>query len=145
MDKDTHSWVSLRKGLEAFTQQLYAEAILRGMLNAREMLIIANGTIWIRNLAADRFKGARQRVDSFHVKEHLHELAHTLYGKGTDQARQWLRPLLDYLDRRKDGPCLTLARNAPTFHPFSGCCPACGRLQAKAESPAPGRWTTRRT
>lgn len=95
--------VATREGLEAFTQQLYVEAILRGLLNAREVLIIADGAIWIWNLADDRFKGARQRVDLFHVKEHLHELAHTLYGKGTEQARQWLHPLLGYLDRRKDG------------------------------------------
>jgi hypothetical protein len=96
-------YVATREGLAAFTQQLYIEALLRGLLNAQEVLIIADGAIWIWNLADDRFKGARQRVDLFHVKEHLHELAHTLYGKGTEEARQWLRPLLDYLDRRKDG------------------------------------------
>jgi hypothetical protein len=96
-------YVATRQGLEAFTQQLYAEALLRGLLNAQEVLIIADGAIWIWNLADDRFKGARQRVDLFHVKGHLHQLADTLYGKGTEQARQWLNPLLGYLDRRKDG------------------------------------------
>jgi hypothetical protein len=96
-------YVATREGLEAFTQQLYVEALLRGLLNAQEVLILADGAIWIWNLAQDRFKGARQRVDLFHVKEHLYELAHTLHGKGTEQARQWLRPLLGFLDRRKDG------------------------------------------
>ena len=96
-------YVATREGLEAFTQQLYVEALLRGLLNAQEVLIIADGAIWIWNLADDRFKGARQRVDLFHVKEHLYELAHILYGKGTEEARQWLRPLLSHLDRRQDG------------------------------------------
>lgn len=96
-------YVATREGLEAFTQQLYAEALLRGLLNAQEVLILADGAIWIWNLADDRFKGAKQRVDLFHVKEHLYGLAGTLYGKGTEQARQWLRPLLGFLDRRKDG------------------------------------------
>jgi hypothetical protein len=96
-------YVATRQGLEAFTQQLYTEALLRGLLNAQEVLILADGALWIWNLADDRFKGAKQRVDLFHVKEHLHELAHTLYGKGTEEARQWLRPLLGFLDRRKDG------------------------------------------
>lgn len=96
-------YVATREGLEAFTQQLYVEALLRGLLHAQQVLIIADGAIWIWNLADDRFQGARQRVDLFHVKEHLHELAHTLYGKGTEEARQWLRPLLGYLDRRQNG------------------------------------------
>jgi len=96
-------YVATREGLEAFTQQLYVEALLRGLLNAQQVLIIADGAIWIWNLADDRFKGAKQRVDLFHVKEHLYELAYTLHGKGTEEARQWLRPLLGYLDRRKDG------------------------------------------
>lgn len=96
-------YVATREGLAAFTQQLYVEALLRGLLNAQEVLIIADGAIWIWKLAGDRFQGARQRVDLFHVKEHLYELAYTLYGKGTEEAREWLRPLLGYLDRRKDG------------------------------------------
>jgi hypothetical protein len=96
-------YVATREGLAAFTQQLYAEALLRGLLNAQEVLIIADGAIWIWNLADDRFKDAKQRVDLFHVKEHLHELARTLHGQGTPEARQWLKPLLGFLDRRKDG------------------------------------------
>jgi hypothetical protein len=96
-------YVATRQGLEAFTQQLYVEALLRGLLNAQEVLILADGAIWIWNLAQDRFMGARQRVDLFHVKEHLHELARTLHGQGTQEARQWLQPLLRFLDQRKDG------------------------------------------
>jgi hypothetical protein len=96
-------YVATRQGLEAFTRQLYAEAILRGLLNATEVLIIADGAVWIWNLADDRFKGAKQRVDLFHVKEHLHGLARALYGEDSAQARQWLEPLLRFLDRRKNG------------------------------------------
>lgn len=96
-------YVATREGLEAFTRQLYAEAILRGLLNATEVLIIADGAIWIWNLADDRFKGAKQRVDLFHVREHLHGLARALYGEDTAQAQQWLKPLLRFLDRRKNG------------------------------------------
>jgi len=96
-------YVATRQGLEAFTQQLYVEALLRGLLHAQQVLIIADGAIWIWNLAQDRFKDAKQRVDLFHVKEHLHELARTLHGQGTQEARAWLQPLLRFLDRRKDG------------------------------------------
>ena len=96
-------YVATRQGLEAFTQQLYVEALLRGLLNAQQVLIIADGAIWIWNLAQTRFKDAKQRVDLFHVKEHLHELARTLHGQGSPEAKAWLAPLLRFLDRRNDG------------------------------------------
>jgi hypothetical protein len=96
-------YVVTRQTLESFTQQLYVEALLRGLLNAEKVLIIADGAIWIWNLAADRFKDAKQRVDLYHVKEHLHELARTLYGQGTPEAQHWLQPLLRFLESRKKG------------------------------------------
>lgn len=96
-------YVVTRQGLEPFTQMLYVEALLRGLLQADQVLVIADGAIWIWNLAADRFKDAKQRVDLFHVKEHLYELAKTLYGEGTAQAQQWLKPLLRFLESRKEG------------------------------------------
>ncbi len=96
-------YVATRQSLQSFTQQLYVEAILRGLLHAQEVLILADGAIWIWKLADDRFKGAKQRVDLFHVKEHLHELARTLYGQGTPEAKQWLQPLLRFLESRNDG------------------------------------------
>ena len=96
-------YAATRQGLDSFTDQLYVEALLRGLLNAQQVLILADGAIWICNLAADRFKEAKQRVDLFHVKEHLHELARTLYGQGTPEAEQWVRPLLHFLESRKEG------------------------------------------
>lgn len=97
------AYVVTRQTLDAFTQQLYVEALMRGLLNAEQVLIIADGAIWIWNLAQDRFKEAKQRVDLFHVKKHLHELARTLYGEDTPAAQTWLQPLLHFLERRKDG------------------------------------------
>ena len=59
------------EGIEAFQRQLYTEALQRGLLQAELVLIIADGAIWIWNIAEDRFKGAIQRVDLHHVQEHL--------------------------------------------------------------------------
>jgi hypothetical protein len=96
-------YVATREGLAAFEQQLYAECLQRGLLQAQQVLVIADGALWIWNLAQDRFKDARQRVDAYHVKEHLWELAHTLHGRGTPQAHAWVRPLLRHLDDQPDG------------------------------------------
>src|SRR5262249_37477403 len=45
----------------------------------------------------DRFAGARQRVDFYHVSQHLWSVAHSLHPDDPIQARAWVQPLLDKL------------------------------------------------
>jgi hypothetical protein len=95
-------YVATRSGIDGFQPQVYAEAIQRGLLQAEHVLILADGAIWIWNIANDRFKGARQRVDLYHVKEHLWTLAKELFGD-TPKAKEWVTPFLSWLERRQDG------------------------------------------
>jgi len=87
-------YVATRAGLEAFTAQLYREALQRGLLQAELVLVIADGAQWIWNFAQDRFPNARHQLDLWHGSEHLWEVAHDLYGKGTPEANAWVKPLL---------------------------------------------------
>jgi hypothetical protein len=87
-------YVATRLGLEALSEQLYREALARGLGQAQLVLVIADGALWIWNLAKDRFPDARQRLDLFHAEEHLWAVAHNLYGKDTPEARAWVAPLL---------------------------------------------------
>jgi hypothetical protein len=87
-------YAATRLGLEALSAQLYREALARGLGQAQLVLVIADGALWIWNLAKDRFPDARQRLDLFHAEEHLWEVAHDLYGHGTPQAQAWVAPLL---------------------------------------------------
>jgi hypothetical protein len=90
-------YVATRLGLEALTAQLYREAIQRGLGQARQVLVIADGAVWIWNLAKDRFPEARQQLDLWHAEEHLWAVAHDLYGRGTPEARTWVEPLLQQI------------------------------------------------
>ena len=96
-------FVATRQGLDAFRQQLYAEALRRGLLQAKDVLVVADGAVWIWNLVEDRFKDAQQRVDLYHVKGHLWALANEVFGQGSEEARSWVRPLLKMIERRQDG------------------------------------------
>lgn len=96
-------YVATRAGIVPFRQQLYAEALQRGLLQAETVLVIGDGAVWIWNLAGEQFKNAGQRVDLFHVKQHLWDLAAELHGRGTAEAEEWVRPYLRWLDRRKNG------------------------------------------
>jgi hypothetical protein len=96
-------YVATREGVEALEAQLYAEAIQRGLLQAQTVLVIADGAIWIWNLAQNRFKDACHRVDLWHIHEHLWAVAHTVYGEDSQDARDWIRPLLRWLEQRQNG------------------------------------------
>jgi hypothetical protein len=87
-------YVATRLGLEALTSQLYREAIQRGLGQAQQVLVIADGAVWIWNLVKDRFPDARQQLDLWHAEEHLWAVAHDLCGRGTPEARTWVEPLL---------------------------------------------------
>jgi hypothetical protein len=96
-------YVATRRGLDDFRIQLYTETLQRGLLQAEQTLILGDGAVWIWNIADDRFKDATQRVDLYHVKEHLWDLANELFGKGSEKAKQWVTPFLNWLKRRRNG------------------------------------------
>lgn len=95
--------VMTRGGVEALKEQLWAEAMRRGLGRANQVLIVADGAVWIWNLAGDRFPGARQRVDFYHVSQHLWAVAHTLHPDDEAAARAWVEPLLAKL--KEDASC----------------------------------------
>jgi hypothetical protein len=88
------SYVATRGGTDALMQQLYYEARARGLAQAERVLVIADGAVWIWNLVADRFQEAIQRLDLYHANTYLWAVANELHGKGTREARQWVKPLL---------------------------------------------------
>jgi hypothetical protein len=64
--------------------------------------------VWIWNPAGDRFPGARQRVDFYHVSQHLWSVAHTLHPDDATAARAWVQPLLDKL--QADASCEVITK-----------------------------------
>lgn len=96
-------YVATRQGIEFFEQQLYAESLRRGFSQANRVLILADGAVWIWNIANNRFKDAHQRLDFWHVKEHLWTVARDLHGEGTPEAQAWIKPHLRWLEQRQDG------------------------------------------
>jgi len=100
------AYVSTRLGVEALMRQLYRQAIDSGLGEANDVLVVADGAIWIWNAVKDRFPKARCRLDLYHADEHLWTIANELYGKGTPEARQWVEPLLKHLHQDKPLPLI---------------------------------------
>lgn len=82
-----------RGGVAALREQLLAECLRQGMGKAAEVLVVADGAMWIGNLVNDRFTQARQRLDFYHASQHLWAMAHALHPDDPSAAWQWIHPL----------------------------------------------------
>ena len=90
-------FVATREGIDGLRQQLYAEALRRGLGQAAGALVIGDGAVWIWRLADDRFKDARQRLDFYHAVEHLAAVGRALFGEDKTKLKAWLKPLVRQL------------------------------------------------
>ncbi len=81
-----------------FAARVEREATRRGFDRAARQAVLGDGAKWIWNLAAEHFPDAIQIVDRFHVKQHLSDVARSIYGAGSDLGKQWARERHDELD-----------------------------------------------
>ncbi len=81
-----------------FAARVEREATRRGFDRAARRAVLGDGAKWIWNLADERFPDAVQIVDRFHAKQHLSDVAKSIYGATNDRARVWARARHDELD-----------------------------------------------
>ncbi|MFH1134710.1 MAG: ISKra4 family transposase [Pseudomonadota bacterium] len=84
-DLDTTSFVGAIETVEDFGARIEAEAIRRGLSDAKEVIVLGDGAVWIRGLVEHRFPQATQIIDLFHSKEHVANLVKLLFG--TDEKK----------------------------------------------------------
>jgi ssDNA-binding Zn-finger/Zn-ribbon topoisomerase 1 len=103
--------VMTRGGVDDLREQLFAEAQRQGLAQADKVLVIADGALWIWNLAGDRFAQAHQRLDYYHATQHLWAVAHALHPEDESAGRAWIKPLLKKL---KTGRAVSLLNDLDT-------------------------------
>jgi Uncharacterised protein family (UPF0236) len=86
---EQHSFVADLCEAEAFGRLVWWEAARRGVLQAKAVVVIGDGSHWIWTLAADHFSQAVQIVDWYHASQYVWQVAHACYGEGTAQATVW--------------------------------------------------------
>ncbi len=107
-------WVATPSGTQPqeFGRHVHAEALRRGMVQARYVFVVSDGALWIWNIVADRFVGAIQELDFYHASEHLWDVARDLYPDPL-QARQWVEPLLHQLRHGQEEQVLQSLESLP--------------------------------
>jgi hypothetical protein len=98
-----------------FGRQVQAEARRRGLGAAPQVLVVADGGVWIWNIVADRFATATGGLDFYHASQHLWDLAHTLHPENAAGARAWVEPLRHQLRHGGEGGVLQTLHDLPTW------------------------------
>ena len=82
-----------------FTPALWALAVQQDLATARNRSVVADGALWIWDVAEDVCPDGRQVVDWYHAVEHLHKTASALYpnDKDTPKRQRWFKTYKDHL------------------------------------------------
>lgn len=84
---------------DAFKPALWDLAVEHDLPTARNRSVVADGALWIWDVAEDVCPDGTQVVDWFHAVEHLSEAAHALYPdeKYTHTRKHWLKTHKNHL------------------------------------------------
>jgi hypothetical protein len=85
-------------------ERLNWEAMRAGLGRAQNLEMLGDGSEWIWNLKANRWKQAVEVLDFYHGSEHVWTLGRTV--EGEDQAASWVEPLLHQLRHGKEKKAL---------------------------------------
>jgi hypothetical protein len=97
-DPDSTTYTGAIETAEEFGLRIYTEAWRRGWEWATLRIVIADGAIWIWNLADLHFPGAIQIVDLYHARQHLWAVATLLFPNDSPRQKRWMISSQDLLD-----------------------------------------------
>ena len=78
-DQDSTTYTVAIETAEEFGLRIYTEAWRRGWSRAKKKVVIADGVVWIWNIADQHVPGAIQIVDLYHARQPLWELSAKLF------------------------------------------------------------------
>ena len=89
-DEASTTYTAAIENADEFGRRIYTEAWERGWSRAEKKVIIADGAEWIWNLADQHFPGSIQIVDLYHARQHLWDLARSLYPNEETKQKRWI-------------------------------------------------------
>ena len=104
---------------EEFGRQVQAEAIRRGMGQAKYVFVLADGAVWIWCIIEDRFVHCLKGLDFYHGSTHLWAIAHELFPE-EKQAKAWVEPLLHQLKHGQEADVLATLEAIPAQRQAAG-------------------------
>ena len=88
-DTDSTTYVGAIESSTLFGWRIYAEALRRGLAQAREVIVLTDGARYNRTIVQTHFPAAIYIVDLFHAYEHLTTVAQILWGQQARASQTW--------------------------------------------------------
>ena len=82
-------YVAAQESSDLFGRRIYLRALLSGIENAREVVVLGDGAEWIWNIVGMHFSGCIEILDYYHACEHIYKLSVVLYGEGSENGKRW--------------------------------------------------------
>ena len=80
-DPASTSFVSAIEAAAPFGWRLYAEAVRRGLFEARRVVVLGDGAQWVKNIAQTHFPNAQFIIDYYHACEHIGALGRAFFDR----------------------------------------------------------------
>jgi hypothetical protein len=113
-------YVARRTATGGFDRLLYSLAVQGGLERAQQVVVLGDGAPWIWNLVSEQFPQAVQIVDLYHAKQHVWEVAHAVFGRGTPQATLWATRGCDLLGEGQIAELVSAIEALPPIAPDPG-------------------------
>lgn len=88
-DPDSTTYVGAIESSTLFGWRLYAEALRRGLEQAKTVIVLTDGARYNYTIVQTHFPGAVHIVDLFHAYEHLTTIAQILWGPDAKAPKAW--------------------------------------------------------
>lgn len=113
-DEDSTTYDGAIESAEEFGPRIYAEAVRRGVREAKEVVVLGDGAPWIWTIADLHFYGATQILDLYHALDHVTVIAKSVYGVMDKKAKKWLNGRSEQVKR---GDIKALLRSLKRLRP----------------------------
>lgn len=91
----------------SFGKRVHHEAVRMGMAQAKYVVVVMDGAVWLWNIFEDRFRSlATGTLDFYHASGHLHALSEALFAD-KEEARKWTASLLKNLKHNSSSTLMT--------------------------------------
>jgi hypothetical protein len=118
--QDSVRYVARRTAKGGFDWLLYQLALQCGLEQAQQVVVVGDGAPWIWNLAAEHFPGAVQILDLYHAKEHVWDVAHAVFGRGTAAGTVWATHACSLLEQGQSEALVSAIQVLPPIPPEPG-------------------------
>lgn len=98
-DPQSTSFVGAIETAETFGWRIYAEAVRRGLFEAKRVVCLGDGAQWVKNLAALHFGQAQFIIDFYHASEHVGDLCRALFDRDLKRLTRYGDHWIEYLEQ----------------------------------------------